>query len=220
MPHRRQHLDLAIDIGAHAAAGRRVDLVDVDDPHRSVALDRAEPAQAAQILHADGPLHGAAADIDDRLIHLWPRHAELPRADEAGTVLKEVELVLAVAVVRDEQRIAAGARHADADVDRAAARRIRPDAAEGLALGDEIVVVLQEIRFGRRIQFQLNAALAVLQARHLHQNRRPAAGAARRGIAAQHLRAGRRCRHQQCRGEDRTLGHIRRLHTRFLVARW
>src|SRR5438128_2430777 len=43
MAHARQHLDLAIDIGAHAAAGRRVDLVDVDDPHHSSLVGEKPP---------------------------------------------------------------------------------------------------------------------------------------------------------------------------------
>jgi hypothetical protein len=107
-----------------------------------------------------------AGNVDQRLTHLGPAAAEPLVAREAGAVLPEVELVLAVAIMREQQGPLPGARRADAQSDRAGGGRLRPDAAHLLALGFLIVaIVLEEILLVARIEFELQPAAAILEAR-------------------------------------------------------
>src|SRR3546814_20702168 len=75
---------------------------------------------AVEILHGDIDLFHARADIDDAVGELGLGAAELAVAGHAGAVLPDAELVLAIAIVREDEAVAAGLGHLDAHRDRAA----------------------------------------------------------------------------------------------------
>src|SRR3546814_10684903 len=85
----------------------------------NTSLFRPEAAEnAVEILHGDIDLFHARADIDDAVGELGLGAAELAVAGHAGAVLPDAELVLAIAIVREDEAVAAGLGHLDAHRDR------------------------------------------------------------------------------------------------------
>src|SRR3546814_6678798 len=100
----------------------------------NTSLFRPEAAEnAVEVLHGDIVLFHARADIDDGVGELGRGAAELAVAGHAGAVLPDAELVLAIAIVREDEAVAAGLGHLDAHRDRAARGHVGPDTTEGLA---------------------------------------------------------------------------------------
>ena len=122
------------------------------------------------------------ADIDQRLFHLRPRATELAVAGEAGTVAPEAELVLAVAVVDQQQRVAAGMRDAHAQSDRARSGRRHGDPPERAARGDQVLVGLEEVGLVGGIELELEVAGAILEPGRVDLDRGALARAAGGGI--------------------------------------
>src|SRR3546814_11764133 len=98
----------------------------------NTSLFRPEAAEnAVEILHGDIDLFHARADIDDAVGELGLGAAELAVAGHAGAVLPDAELVLAIAIVREDEAVAAGLGHLDAHRARAARGHVGPDTTEG-----------------------------------------------------------------------------------------
>jgi hypothetical protein len=117
---------------------------------------------------------------------------------EAGTVHPEVELVLAVAIMGEEQRVFPRRRHLDTQRNRPRLRGRHANPAEELAFLDQIAIVLQEIGLGRGVEFELQLARTILQAGDVGANRGARAAQARRAVAAEHAGVG-LARHGQYR---------------------
>src|SRR3546814_19925910 len=116
----------------------------------NTSLFRPEAAEnAVEILHGDIDLFHARADIDDAVGELGLGAAELAVAGHAGAVLPDAELVLAIAIVREDEAVAAGLGHLDAPRARAARGPVGPDTPDGLARPPHLLPIFGPTGLGR-----------------------------------------------------------------------
>src|SRR3546814_11047758 len=93
-------------------------------------------------------------------------------SDWSSDVCSSDLLVLAIAIVREDEAVAAGLGHLDAHRDRAARGHVGPDTTEGLARRLQRLAMFEPIGLGRGIEFELHPPGAILEPGAVDQHRR------------------------------------------------